>query len=171
MGVHVMNSRVFRIGALCTALLAVGLTSAARAETKSRTVSIDLADVPFGRVIQLLASSANVEIVMSDPEGKLADKHLALVTLKDRPIEEAFKYVCAQANAYFERDKQGVFFTPAQPLKSQEPAPRPAGDIPPVDLREDVRPVPSEVTIQKINLQYMDPNECIRFLMTSSTKR
>src|SRR5437588_11794444 len=133
MGVHVMNSRVFRIGALCTALLAVGLSGAARAETQSRTVSIDLADVPFGRVVQLLASSANVEIGMSDPEGKLADRRLALVTLKDKPIEEAFKYVCRQVNAYFERDKEGVFFISAQPLKGPEPVVRPGGDLPPVE--------------------------------------
>src|SRR4051812_20169941 len=113
MGVHVMNSRVFRIGALCTVLLAAGLAGAARAESQSRTVSIDLADVPLGRVIQLLASSANVEIIVNDPEGKLADRRLALVSLRDKTIEKALEYVCKVANVYYDRDKDGVFFVSA----------------------------------------------------------
>src|SRR5437879_1754588 len=133
MGVHVMNSRVFRIGTLCTVLLAVGLAGGARAETQSRTVSIDLADVSLGRVIQLLASSANVEIIVADPEGKLADRRLALVSLKDRPIEKALEYICRQANVYFERDKDGVFFVSAQPLKGSDGPGRPGGDTPPPD--------------------------------------
>src|SRR5436190_24273870 len=112
-----MNSRVVRIGALCTALLAVGLTGAARAEGRSRTVSIDLAQVPLSQVIQLLASSANIEIVFNDPEGKLADRRITYISLKDKTIDQALDKVCRIAQVFYERDKDGVYFISGQPLK------------------------------------------------------
>src|SRR5436190_14583179 len=99
-----MNSRVFRIGALCTALTVLGLAGTARADGRSRTVSIDLAQVPLSQVIQLLASSANVEIIFNDPEGRLADRRIPYISLKDRPIDQAVDKVCRAAQVYYERD-------------------------------------------------------------------
>lgn len=165
-----MNSCVFRIGALCTALLAVGLSGAARAEGRSRTVSIDLAQVPLSQVVQLLASSAQVEIVFNDPEGKLADRRITYISLKDKTIDQALEKVCRAAQVFYERDKDGVYFISGQPLKLADAA-RSGAAAPALPEPETTRPAPVETIIQKLTLGYLDPNECIRMLTSSHTKR
>src|SRR4051812_10032978 len=107
-GVPAMSSRVLTIGALSVALVVAGGAGAARAaeSAPAPTVNLELAKAPLSQVIQLLTSSnADVEIIINDPEGKLADRTISYISIHQRPIQKAIEMVCQAADVFFQRDR------------------------------------------------------------------
>lgn len=163
-----MNNRLLRIGAFAAALSAVGFAVSARADEPGRTVTIELTGVPLSQVIQLLGASGNIEIVFNDPEGKLADKKITYINLRDRPVEKALEVVCNQAGVHYEKDKDGIYVISPKGAEPRAANGSGGGNNPGAFVE---RPVPVELTTSKISLQFMDPNECLRMLLSSSTRK
>jgi type II secretory pathway component GspD/PulD (secretin) len=156
----VMSSRVLRIGALCTALGAFGLMGSARAAEPEQPITLELAKVSLGQVIRLLGANSRADILLEDPEGKLADRVVGYINIKGRPIEQALELVCRTVDAHLIK-KDGVFYVSSKP-----PAPKPGPNI---DMTQNPvdPPVPVEKVIEKIPLAYIDPGQLERMLLNS----
>ena len=87
--------------------------AAARAEPAppaSELISLELTNAPLSQLVRILAASGDVEIVLKDPDGKLADRKIALVAIREKTFEQALRIVCSSSGLEFLRDKNGVYF-------------------------------------------------------------
>lgn len=164
-----MSRRALTVGVLSALLLAGAVQAPSRAGEQSPPITLELVKVPLSQVVQLLAANGGVEIIFNDPEGKLADQIVPYIRISQRPMDKAMEMVCKAAGVYYKRDKEGVYWISAKPFEMPTlsppavPAPGPGVD--------EVEEEPADVVPVKIVLDYMDPNECIRFLSTSHTKK
>src|SRR5687768_1381262 len=111
-----MDARILRIG-LLGSLLAMALAAGpVRAADTGSPVTLELANVPLAKVIQLLCTSAGVEIVFDDPEGKLPDRVVAFISIRDKPLEKALDLVCRSARVYYQKDADGVYHLSPTPF-------------------------------------------------------
>jgi hypothetical protein len=165
-----MSRRVLQIGALCTILLAGGLVRSVRAAEPAPLITLELAKVPLSQVIQLLASNGGVEIIINDPEGKLADRSIPYISIKQRTIEKALELVCKTAEAHYQRDKDGIYIISAKPFVNGDPLAMPLVPMAPAPAPVEMEP-PAEVLTEKVSLEFMDPNDLVRFLTSSHTKK
>jgi hypothetical protein len=165
-----MSRRVLNLGVLCALLLAGSAAAPARAAEQAPPITLELANVPLSQVIQLLASNGGVEIIFNDPEGKLADRKITFISIRRQPIEKAMELVCKAAEVFCKKDKDGIYYISAKPLDMPATAPPPAPPTPP-GPEAVMPPAQDEVEIVKVVLEYMDPNECVRFLTTSHSKK
>lgn len=165
-----MSRRVLQIGALCTILLAGGLVRSVRAAEPAPLITLELAKVPLSQVIQLLASNGGVEIIINDPEGKLADRSIPYISIKQRTIEKALELVCKTSEAHYQKDKDGIYIISSKPFTNGDPLAMPVAPMPPAPAPVEAEP-PAEVLTEKVSLEFMDPNDLVRFLTSSHSKK
>jgi general secretion pathway protein D len=149
------------------------------AEDDSPPISLELSNVPLSQVIQLLIANSNVEIVFDDPEGKLADRKVAFIAIRQKSIETALATVCKSADVYFQRDKDGIYHVSARsftapdntPGKSPRPPAGPGAPFPqgpgPVETAAQDKPAPEEMVTDKIVLGFLDPGQAVQMLFSS----
>lgn len=165
-----MSRRALTVGVVSALLLTGGVSFPARAAgEQSPPITLELAKVPLSQVIQLLAANGGVEIIFNDPEGKLADQIVPYIRIIQRPLDKAIEMVCKSAGVYYKKDKDGVYLISGKPLEMPVVTPAPAA--PAVQGPGVVEVEPEEIDTVKISLQYMNPNEAIRFLSTSHSKK
>ena len=73
-------------------------------------ITLSVEKAPLTQVIQLLAQTANVEIILSDPDGKLTDRQMSFLSIKDKTIDKALDLVCRAAGLTYTRDATGIYF-------------------------------------------------------------
>ncbi|MBM3458428.1 MAG: hypothetical protein FJX77_07850, partial [Armatimonadetes bacterium] len=157
-----MSSRLLRIGAICAVLGTFAPLSPVRAADPAPPLTIQLADVPLSQVIQLLATSAQADILFRDPDGRLAGKRLPFVSIKEKTLDQAIVLVCEAAGVYFEK-KGGVYW-----ISATAPAPK-VVDAPMAAVPS--APPPPELVRDKIILNNMHPDDCLWMLLTSHSKK
>ena len=72
-------------------------------------ITLSIEKAPLTQVIQIMAQTANVEIILSDPEGKLAEKQMSFLNIKDKTFEKALDLVCKSAGLTYTKDNTGVY--------------------------------------------------------------
>jgi hypothetical protein len=87
---------------------------AAAAPEPENLISLEVQNVPLAQVIQILAANGNMEIILQDPEGKLANQKIAFVSIRQKPVEKVIAVVCKVAGLEFTQDKNGVYFLSAK---------------------------------------------------------
>ena len=84
-------------------------TAARAAAPAENTVTLELSQVPLSQVIQLLAASGGVEIVLNDPDGRIGSRIIHYIRLRERPIARALEVACRAADVRFRKDADGVY--------------------------------------------------------------
>jgi hypothetical protein len=169
-----MSCRLFRIGALCTLLLLTGFAGAAPAlaarEDSSPPIDLELADAPLSQVVQLLIANSNAEIVFDDPEGKLADKKIRFISIKNKTLEKALEIVCRAVDVHFTRDADGIYHIsgrPFAPAAGAPAAPQPVRPVAPPGLPSLPAAEPVEYEWVKVPLRFLDPSQAVQMLGSS----
>lgn len=176
-----MIPRSFCLGAV--GLLIAATLGVAPAAAEGEKVSLELAKASLAQVIRALAASASVEIIFEDPEGKLGDRQIPLIVIKDKPIEKAIEIVCRAADVAYSRDRDGIFHISEKPAPppmagpGSRTAPTPAAPLPaapPVAAPPTAPAAPEEprdIVVEKIALAFINPSDCVRLLTSSFTRK
>jgi hypothetical protein len=72
-------------------------------------VTLELANVPLPKVLQLVAAAGAVQIVLDDPEGRLTTRKLGFISIRQKPVERALALICQAAAVEYRRDAGGVY--------------------------------------------------------------
>src|SRR2546423_4235542 len=100
-------------------LLACALLVGGRAHAEPAAgtgLELDLRDVPLVTAINLLIAQSQAEISFVDPDGKLAGKKVAFLSMRPKSVEEALQKICRATGCYFEREPGGEYVISPEPL-------------------------------------------------------
>src|SRR5205823_5737858 len=87
-------------------------------------------------------------------------------------LEQALDIICKSAKAYFERDKDGVYHISAEPMIRETSRPAPGAVAGAPALAEAPAPAPPlELVNEKISLSFIGPDEVVRLLTSSHSRR
>jgi type II/III secretion system protein len=128
-------------------------------------LELDLRDVPLVTAINLLIAQSQAEISFVDPDGKLAAKKVAFLSMRPKSVEEALQKICRATGCYFEREPGGEYVISPEPLHPSAPA-TDNSSAPAYPTMTDALPQTEEV--QKVQLMYSDPRD-IKGMLENST--
>jgi hypothetical protein len=73
-------------------------------------VTLEVKNAPLAQVVQILAGSGGVEMILTDPTGMLAERQVSFISIKEKPFERALELLCRSAGLSWTRDESGVYF-------------------------------------------------------------
>lgn len=93
------------------------LPDTSAAEPPAKLVSLTISNAPLAQVIALLAANGNADIVVRDPEGKVMDRQMSFISIRQKPIATALAAVCRAAGLAMVREKDGTFVLSPDPRR------------------------------------------------------
>src|SRR5579871_570490 len=145
------------LAAVLVASATMGVVAGASAQTPAgdqQVQSLDLRAANMVEALRILTAKTGVQFII-EPSADPFDK----VTLQLGPIsvEDALKYICQSAHAYYRRDESGVYII----SKTKPEEPKPAV----------VLPTRKHTTVKKLKMMHADPRDVYeRILDTNPVK-
>lgn len=150
---------------LALALLVVPSTGGFADPPAHPGLELDLRDVPLVTAIDMLIAQTGAEISFIDPEAKLANRKVVLLSARPKNVEDALQQICRATGCYFEKEPGGEFVISPDPLTASKPA---SENLAPAAPVASVDNLPSTEVIQSIKLQYMDCRDVLNMLENST---
>jgi general secretion pathway protein D len=131
----------------------VGAQTEATTGNAPHNITLEMQDAPLSTAISVLQRKTGVQVVFrggGQSFGKVT------VSLRDKSVDEALKYICYSANAdLWQQD--GVYFVG---VKGSAPKPETTSVLP----ETNAEPVVADWKIEKIHLQFLTPAAVLRIL-------
>jgi hypothetical protein len=77
-------------------------------------VTLEVAKAPLSQVVRTLAASGTVDMILKDPDGKLADRMVTFISIQQKPLTVAMQILCNSAGLMF-KFENGVYYLSAKP--------------------------------------------------------